>query len=261
MPDSKMGKLIRQGRQLIQEARYVVALTGAGISTPSGIPDFRSPDSGLWEQADPFTVASLAGFRRQPRHFYEWVRPLAELTINAKPNPAHFALALMESKGPLRAIITQNMDMLHTRAGSQTVLEVHGHLREATCQGCGQVVAAEPLLRAFIRSSEIPHCQTCAGVFKPNVILFGEMMPTAIFEQAERAIRDCDLLIVAGSSLTVTPVAELPRLAAFTGAKIIIVNLEATHADAFADVVLRGDVVDMLPALAAVFDPAEGGVA
>src|SRR5690606_18271286 len=131
-----MDKAIKAAAALLQASRYVVALTGAGISTPSGIPDFRSPHSGVWEQVDPMAVASIQAFRRQPQLFFDWVRPLTYTILSAQPNPAHLALVQLEQYGPLKAVITQNIDMLHTRAGSHNVYEVHGHMRTASCLDC-----------------------------------------------------------------------------------------------------------------------------
>lgn len=243
---------IEYAQALIAQASHVVALTGAGISTPSGIPDFRSPDSGLWSQADPFEVASLYGFRRRPQDFYDWIQPLARLTLAARPNPAHEALAHLEAHGPLKGIITQNIDMLHQKAGSQVVYELHGHMREMTCLRCFAVVPAGPILEAWLATGDVPHC-SCGGVLKPNVILFGEQLPVSIFNEAKRQARSCDLMLVAGSSLEVAPAGDLPLLAKEQGARLVIVNYGVTCYDEMADVVIHADVADVLPRLAAVF--------
>ncbi len=137
---------IEKAADLVAGARYAVALTGAGISTPSGIPDFRSPGSGLWEKVNPMVVASIFAFRLQPQAFYNWLHPLAELMLNAQPNPAHHALADLENMGLLKAVITQNVDNLHQKAGSTKVYELHGHLREATCMRCHKIVPASQLV-------------------------------------------------------------------------------------------------------------------
>lgn len=238
---------------LLRQAQYVVALTGAGISTHSGIPDFRSPTSGLWEQANPAEVASLYGFRHNPQRFYDWIRPLAHLILEAQPNPAHLALAQMEAEGHLRGIITQNIDMLHTRAGSQAIYEVHGHLREATCIGCFSRVPAGPPMQAFLREGTVPRCAGCGNVLKPNVILFGEQLPAAALLAARREARRCDVMLVVGSSLEVYPAAELPLIARRAGAALILVNLAQTPLDPLADVVIHADVVDVLPRLTAAW--------
>ncbi|MEM7113552.1 MAG: Sir2 family NAD-dependent protein deacetylase [Chloroflexota bacterium] len=238
---------------LLQQAKHAVALTGAGISTPSGIPDFRSPASGLWEKADPMEVASIWGFQRNPEAFYAWLHPLSKLTMDAKPNAAHVALVDLEAHGPLKAIITQNIDMLHTRAGSQTVYEVHGHMREATCLSCLSVFEGAPFWERFTETAVPPRCPNCNSIVKPNTILFGELLPQAIMQAAEDHVAKCDVMLAIGSSLEVAPVGDLPLRAKRRGAKLIIINLGRTHADRLADVVIRADVVEALPQLAAVF--------
>lgn len=237
---------IEHAADLIRHARYAVALTGAGVSTPSGIPDFRSPRSGLWEKDDPMVVASIAAFRTNPQVFYNWLRPLAELILYAQPNPAHLALAHLEQQALIRAVITQNIDGLHQRAGSQRVLEVHGHMRQATCIRCYKQVPANSLVARFLATGEAPTCQ-CGGAFKPDAILFGEQLPVRVLNQAIAEVRCCDLLLVAGSSLHVVPAADLPFLAAERGAKTIIVNLDPTDFDPRADLVIHGDVAEVLP--------------
>jgi NAD-dependent deacetylase len=237
---------IQRAAQLILGARHAVALTGAGISTPSGIPDFRSPESGLWARVDPMAVASIWAFQIQPRHFYDWLRPVAQTLLTARPNPAHHALADLEAMGRLQAIITQNIDDLHQKAGARRVLEVHGHLREATCVRCYRVVPTRGMLERFVEDGEVPRC-ACGGVLKPNVVLFGEELPADVVAEAEREARQCDLMIVAGSSLEVIPVAELPLTAWQHGAKLIIVNYQPTYLDDQADVVIHQDVAEVLP--------------
>ena len=247
-----MEQLIAEAQKLLREADHAVALTGAGVSTPSGIPDFRSPTSGLWERANPLEVASIYAFRQRPQDFYDWIYPLTELTLAAEPNPAHRALADLERHGPLETLITQNIDMLHTRAGSESVLEVHGHMRELTCLRCYEIVPSADILAGFLDTGETPRCD-CGGVLKPNVILFGEQLPVRTMNKAKKEARACDLMLVAGSSLEVAPAGDLPLLAQQTGARLIIVNHTETHVDALADVVIHADVVDVLPRLAAPF--------
>jgi len=242
---------------LLRRARYAVALTGAGLSTRSGIPDFRSPESGLWGRYDPAEVASLYGFKHDPRRFYEWIRPLAHTILNAQPNAAHRALARMEASGTLKSIITQNIDMLHARAGSTTVYEVHGHLREVTCIHCFTVYPAEPYILRFLDAGTIPSCPKCGHALKPNVILYGEQLPAQAITAARREARQCDVMLIAGSSLEVYPAADLPILARRAGAALIVVNLSGTPVDALAEVVLHEDVVDVLPQLADALERGE----
>jgi NAD-dependent deacetylase len=239
---------IQQAARLIGRAHRMVAMTGAGISTPSGIPDFRSPDSGLWDHTDPLEVASIFAFRHNPQRFYNWVRPLSLLLLEARPNPAHYALAALEREGKLKAVITQNIDDLHHKAGSQTVYELHGHLREVTCTKCYAVQDSAAAFAKFIADGQVPR-HHCGGVLKPNVILFGEQLPMREFVLAQEATKEADLMLVAGSSLEVAPASELPDLALENKAKLIIVNYQPTCLDSRADVVIRADVAEVLPRL------------
>lgn len=242
---------IRRAAEIFLASRHAVAFSGAGISTPSGIPDFRSPGSGLWTFFDPMEVASIWSFRSRPEAFYEWIRPLMQKFRQAEPNPAHLALAHLERLGLLHAIITQNVDELHQRAGSSRVLELHGHMREATCLRCYEVQPATESLMRTIEEGQVPRCD-CGGVLKPNVVLFGEMLPMNVLAEAEREARACDVMLVAGSYLEVFPAAELPRLAQQNGAKVIIVNQQETFLDPQADVVIHEDVALVLPRIAAL---------
>ncbi|NJL92399.1 MAG: NAD-dependent deacylase [Anaerolineae bacterium] len=240
---------------LLLVAQHAVALTGAGISTPSGIPDFRSGQAGLWKQHDPMVVASLAGFRASPQTFFGWFRGLARQMVEAEPNAAHYALATLEARGLLHSIITQNIDLLHTRAGSQQVYELHGCIRQLTCMRCFKQFPAAPFLKAYLDdpTMSVLTCPTpgCAGqgILKPDVILFGEQLPARVLAAAQREIRQCDLLVVAGSSLEVYPAADLPRRALAQGASLVIINREPTYYDQHARLVLRGDLVEVLPQL------------
>ncbi|MCO6450346.1 MAG: Sir2 family NAD-dependent protein deacetylase [Caldilineales bacterium] len=214
----------------------VVALTGAGISTPSGIPDFRSANTGLWNFVDPMETASLWSFHAQPQRFYQWLQPLARSLVDAKPNPAHNALLQLERMGRLDAVITQNIDGLHQAAGSTQVVELHGHVRSLTCLNCGYGDSAESYLRAFLAKGELPRCPFCTSVLKPDAILFGEPLPEWEIVRAQELALRCDLMIVAGSSLKVMPAADLPALAKRRGARLIIVNMAGTAYDHLADV-------------------------
>jgi NAD-dependent deacetylase len=198
---------------------------------------------------DPLTVASLYAFRLRPQNFYNWIRPLARIMLDAEPNPAHYALARLEEAGLLKSVITQNIDGLHQRAGSQQVHEVHGHMRQATCTRCYQVVPADGLIEEFLDQGQVPHC-SCGGVMKPNVILFGEQLPLHVLTAARQDTQTCDLMLVAGSSLTVEPVADLPLMALGHGARLVIINYQPTHLDGRADVLIRADVAEALPRIA-----------
>lgn len=244
---------IQHAVELIRRSHHMVAFTGAGHSTASGIPDFRSPGSGLWEKDNPMLVASIWAFRLNPRTFYNWIRPLVETLLHAVPNPAHVALAHLEEMGYLKVVITQNIDNLQQRAGSRRVLELHGHMREATCIRCYRVVPVDPSMIQALRSGKIPVCE-CGGTLKPNVILFGEQLPVQVFNQAMEEARRCDLILVSGSSLEVAPAADIPFLAVKNGAKGMIINLQPTAFDPHAEVVIHGDVAEILPRIVGVLD-------
>ena len=242
---------IERAAEILAQSQHAVALTGAGHSTPSGIPDFRSPNSGLWEQADPMEVASIDGFQRNPQAFYDWIRPLAKQMMEAQPNPAHYALADLEQMGVLKAVITQNIDELHYRAGSKRVLELHGSVRTATCTRCREHLPTGEMWRAVVASTQLPHCPRCGGLLKPDVVLFGELLPAHVLEEAQQEAERSDVMLVAGSSLEVYPAADLPLRAVQAGARVIMVNYEPTPMDACAAVVIHKDVAVILPQIAA----------
>lgn len=247
--DDNLNDKIQRAADLLRLASSAVAFTGAGISTESGIPDFRSPESGLWHNADPMAVASIYGFRRDPSRFYEWVRPLAQLTMDASPNPAHIALRDLERAGVLSSVITQNIDMLHHRAGSNCVYELHGHMRQATCIHCFKHFDGETVLNHFLQDNVVPVCDSCGGVLKPDVILFGEQLPIRELQNAQHAARHADVMLVVGSSLEVAPAGDIPLLAKRHGAKLIIINLEPTPADPYADIIIHERAAAALPAI------------
>jgi NAD-dependent deacetylase len=248
---SELAERIARAAELLHRARHVVALTGAGVSTASGIPDFRSAGSGLWEKVDPLEVASLPAFRYHPERFYHWLRPFAQLMQTAQPNAAHFAFAQLEQQGRLQVLLTQNIDQLHSRAGSCRVVELHGSLRETVCGQCHRRWPGEPVLTQFIADGQVPHCPECGGVLKPDAILLGEALSERVLRESSAAVRACDVLIVAGSSLEVMPAAGLPYEAVSTGARLIMMNHEPTYMDERAEVILRGDLAAVLPELTA----------
>ena len=238
---------IERAAHLLGKARRGVALTGAGISTESGLPDFRSPH-GLWADVDPLEVATLTAFRRDPARFYAFYRTRLMMLAGARPNPAHHALADLEAGGVLAAVVTQNVDGLHQAAGSRRVIELHGNLREAACPDCGWVGPIDVVTEA-LDGGRLPACAQCGHGVKPNVVLFEELLPLAAYHEAEAACASADLLLVVGSTLAVTPAAWLPQVARRHGAPVIIVNDEPTPLDDLA-VVLRGRAGQILPALA-----------
>ncbi|MDD2922338.1 MAG: NAD-dependent deacylase [Anaerolineales bacterium] len=234
---------------LFRQSKRAVILTGAGISTPSGIPDFRSADTGLWARDEPLEVASLTTFRTAPESFFAWFRPLAKQIFYAQPNPAHLALAELEKLGLIETIITQNIDALHQKAGSKNVIEMHGTMRTLTCAQCYHQVEAEPYINVFVETNQMPHCPKCGGRLKPDVILFGEQLPQAAWFKAQRAARQCDLMLVAGSSLEVLPVAGLPMQALDRCAHLVVVNNTPTYLSVRADAEILDDVATVIPAI------------
>jgi NAD-dependent deacetylase len=232
---------------LIKKSHYSVALTGAGISTPSGIPDFRSPGIGLWTQFQPMEVASLSAFRHHPEKFYQWLHPLAVKMHAAQPNQAHYALAELQRAGYLPSIITQNIDGLHTRAGATNVVEVHGTLDTISCTRCFKRYPAKTYFEDYINNCTIPHCDACGSILKPDVILYEEQLPVKSWLQAENECKKCELMLVVGTSLEVMPSAKLPIEALEHGARLIIINHAATFLDVRADVVIRANVAEILP--------------
>lgn len=240
---------IRKAAELISSARCAVALTGAGSSTPSGIPDFRSNDIGLWNRFPAMEVASLTAFRHYPEKFFEWLRPLANDILNARPNASHIAFFQLESSGYLKTIITQNIDGLHQRAGSRSVIEIHGSLNTLSCTNCFQQVPSSGFIQPYIQQGRVPYCSLCGKILKPDVVLFEEQLPNKPWLQARQAAKTCDLMIVAGSSLVVMPAAGLPANAFENSAKIIVVNKTPTYIDEQADVVIYGDVANVIPAI------------
>lgn len=235
---------------LIRQARHIVALTGAGISTPSGIPDFRSEGKGLWAKDEPLEVASQSTFRTHPEKFFEWFRPLAGSIFEAKPNSAHEALTLLEKNHKLRAIITQNIDILHQKAGAERVIEMHGTLATLTCTQCYRKVGYQGYLTGFIEKGTLPYCPNCNAILKPDVILFGEQLPQRAWQEAQTEARQCDLMLVIGSSLEVLPVAGLPMQAVDRGAHLIIINNSPTYINVRADINIYEDVEKIIPAIA-----------
>lgn len=234
---------------LFRQSKHAVVLTGAGFSTSSGIPDFRSAGTGLWSRDEPLEVASLSTFRTKPEKFFEWFRPLAGQIFNARPNAAHRALADLETAGHVHSIITQNIDMLHQKAGSQNVIETHGTLQTLTCAQCYFQVEAEPYVKSFVEENQLPHCPKCGGILKPDVILFGEQLPQSAWYKAQQEARHCDLMLVAGSSLEVLPVAGLPMQALDRGAHLVIINNTPTYLNVRADVAILEDVATIIPAI------------
>jgi NAD-dependent deacetylase len=241
--------MLEKAREIISKSSNTVFFTGAGISTPSGIPDFRSPDSGLWGIYDPFEVASLSAFRQRPDLFFDWIKPLYTQSKNAQPNVAHHAIADAEKRNKVRSVITQNIDGLHQKAGSENVIELHGSVRTATCPFCQKQYDGELLLDIYINNETLPSCPDCNQVIKPDVILYEELLPLNAWYQAESEMRKADVIVVAGSSLETYPANSLPKIGISNGAALIIITLSSTPFDSLADVVIHEDVTQVIPFL------------
>jgi NAD-dependent deacetylase len=237
--------------ELVRDSHCTVALTGAGISVPSGIPDFRSPGTGLWEKVNPMEVAHIDVFRRDPERFWTYYRPRFGMLADKQPNGAHAALAELESKGLLDAVVTQNIDRLHHKAGSRRVIEVHGTIETSSCLDCAASYELESVDGLFDEVG-VARCSDCGGPVKPDVVLFGELLPQRAMDEAAALAAAADLLLCVGSSLEVYPVAGLPSVTRSAGGRIAIVTKGPTPYDAEADVRLDGDVVDELQALLGV---------
>jgi NAD-dependent deacetylase len=242
--DTGTGTGIQRLAELVREARSVVALTGAGISVPSGIPDFRSPGTGLWERVDPMEVAHIDAFHRDPARFWGFYRERFASLADKRPNAAHLALVALERAGLLSAVITQNVDTLHRRAGTRELVEVHGSIATCTCLGCGQSVSSERARELLAQDPDgVPRCEACASALKPGVVLFGELLDERCLQRAGELCEAADLLLCIGSSLEVHPVAALPRLTLGGGGQLAIITCGQTPLDDLACVRLDGDVV------------------
>jgi len=232
---------------LLRERQPCVVLSGAGISTESGIPDFRSP-TGIWAQYDPMAYATIDAFRRDPVKVWEFYALRFEMLTRAAPNAGHHALAELEERGLLRAVVTQNIDGLHERAGSRDVVEVHGSIRTASCLECGERVPLEYVV-ASLQDAPAPSCPQCTAILKPDVVMFGELLPEDAIDRAVELARQAGLLLVVGSSLEVYPVAALPEETRSAGGELAIVNRGATPFDGLASIKIDGAAGETLAAL------------
>lgn len=236
--------------ELVRTARSVVALTGAGISVPSGIPDFRTPRTGLWENVDPMEVAHIDAFRSDPVRFWSFYGERFATLGDKRPNGAHDALVELERSGLLDGVITQNIDTLHRKAGTRELVEVHGSIASCSCPSCGASVGLQQTRERLAADSEgVPRCAACDGPIKPDVVLFGELLPAAALLRARAMCERAELLLCIGSSLEVHPVAGLPLLTLQAGGAVAILTQGPTPLDGVADVRLDGDVVHELQKL------------
>lgn len=247
-PAAERARLI----ELLGAADSVVALTGAGISVPSGIPDFRTPRTGLWEKVDPMEVAHIDAFRSDPVRFWRFYGERFATLGDKQPNPAHHALVALERAGKLEGVITQNIDMLHRRAGTRELIEVHGSIATCSCPRCGGSVSVDEVRSRLAGEDDgVPRCEACLRPLKPNVVLFGEMLSKEALARARVLCEEADLLLCIGSSLEVHPVAGLPLLTLQAGGDLAIITAGPTPLDKQATIRLSGDVLEELEALAA----------
>ena len=237
--------------EMIREAQSAFVLTGAGVSVPSGIPDFRSPGTGIWEKVNPMEVAHIDAFRREPDRFWQFYSERFASLVDKQPNAAHEAIAELERRGVIRGVVTQNVDRLHRRAGSQNVIEVHGSIEWSVCPECGGRVALERVLEIIAAHPGAPECTACIAPLKPDVVLFGEMLPEDAISDAYALAAEADLIVCVGSSLEVFPVASLPGVTRDAGGRIALVTQGPTPYDDDAAVKLSGDVVEELSAVMA----------
>ena len=233
---------------LVRQHQPCVVLTGAGISTESGIPDFRSP-TGIWATYDPMEYATIDAFRRDPVKVWEFYALRLEMLTSAEPNAGHLALAELERRGLIAAVVTQNIDGLHERGGSRDVVEVHGSIRTASCLKCGERVALERVVAA-LQEAPAPACPQCRAILKPDVVMFGELLPVEAIDRAIALAQGAGVLLVVGSSLEVHPVAGLPQETLSAGGKLAIVNRGSTPFDGLATIRVDGGAGETLAALA-----------
>jgi NAD-dependent deacetylase len=244
---------IEQAIDLIRKSNRIVALSGAGISTEAGIPDFRGP-GGIWEDPEVLEQLSISGFRRDPEGFYRTSVKLFSMIAAAKPTFAHRLLARLEELGKLKAVITQNIDGLHRAAGSKEVYELHGTYKTGHCTKCGASFEMDPFYSEIANGQiPFPRCPQCRAPIKPDVVLFEEILPVEAWNASVQAAEDCDLMLVFGSSLVVYPAAELPMIALENGARLVIVNLESTSYDNLATVFIQGRLGDFCKSALAAF--------
>jgi NAD-dependent deacetylase len=235
---------------LIKGSSFTVVLTGAGISTRSGIPDFRSQEKGLWMKDNPMDVISLTAFRNDPERFFNWLRPLVRSITHAQPNAAHYVLADLEKRGLIQVITTQNIDSLHQHAGSQQVLELHGTMTTMSCPGCKEQYEQDLFLTSFLEEELIPVCPVCRTILKPDIVLYEEQLPAQVWTSSEIACEMAQLMLVIGTSLEVYPAAGLPMTVLKHGGKLAIINLSPTPLDDRAEVVIHADAAEVLPLVA-----------
>lgn len=232
-------------QELIKNSNRIVAFTGAGISAESGIPTYRG-HGGYWTKYDPMKYASIDYFFKDPTYYWEFFREVRhDLMITAEPNKGHLALVSLEKQGKLHTVITQNIDGLHQKAGSSNVLELHGNTHHFYCVSCGDHYSIGDVFEK-LKTEMPPRCAKCETLIRPDVVLFGEMLPQDVLLESAKAIGDCDLLLSIGSSLQVYPAADFPIRAKMRGAKLVIINMDPTPFDSYADIVINEQAGEVL---------------
>ncbi|MFX1477915.1 MAG: NAD-dependent deacetylase [Promethearchaeota archaeon] len=242
---------IQKFANLILKSNKIVVLTGAGMSTESGISDFRSPGTGLWEKVDPYEFASIDSYMAHPTKNLEFMLETGRAIFSARPNKGHKALTRLQKLGKLKGILTQNIDRLHHKAKTKNIVEFHGNVMEAKCLSCGTIFPITNMVNQALQGKR-PSCELCNGMLKPNAIFFGEPLESDVLAAADRMIKDCDLLIVLGSSLVVYPVAGYPQKALNLGAKLAIINIQETDMDSLAEIVIHDKIGDIFPKIISI---------
>jgi len=240
--------------ELIINSKNIVALTGAGMSTESGIADFRSPGTGLWEKVDPYEFASIHSYVANTSKNLEFMLETGRQIFSARPNKGHKALTRLQKLGKLNGVLTQNIDRLHHKAKTKNIIEFHGNAYEAKCMTCGQIYEITFMVNQVMKGNSSPSCEKCRGMLKPNAIFFGEPLESDVLETADKMLEDCDFLLVLGSSLVVFPVAWYPSRVLSAGAKLAIINIQETDMDSVAQVVIHEKIGEVLPKIVMIVE-------
>ncbi len=248
-----MDKQIHTLAKLIRSAKKPVFFTGAGVSTDSGIPDFRSPDKGLWRSTSAQELMFIDNFKRNPEHFYDFALKYFKDLLNAKPNISHYFIAEIQKTVQESYVITQNIDNLHQKAGSHNVIELHGNFANSYCLNCNQEIKTTKVFNMLEKGINPPKCPICEGLIKPDVVFFGEFLPEDALEKAVSVSENADLFIVLGSSLVVNPAALMPGYAKKGGASVVILNRYETPYDSVADIVIHDKLSNIIRDIKRVF--------
>lgn len=247
-------KKISDFANLIIESNNIVALTGAGMSTESGIADFRSPDTGLWTKVDPNEFASIHSYISNTGKNLNFMLEMGITIFRAKPNKGHKSLTKLQKLGKLIGVLTQNIDGLHQKAHTKNIVEFHGTVNEAKCLRCKKIYPITTMINQFLKERTSPYCEACNGLLKPNAIFFGEPLESEVLAAADNMIAECDLLIILGSSLLVYPVAFYPHKALSGGAKVAIINIQETEIDPYSEVVIHEKIGEVMPKIVEIVD-------